>query len=367
LNRLRGLLFANRRYSLVVVLPSVLIGLWYGLIASDRYVSEARMLVERDTGGGLPGMDLGILSLGSSQTEIDAWLVKRFIESPAMVDHLDKALGLRTHYESTAADPFSRLWTSASRERFVKYYLDHVDVSVDPDALTLDLRVQGFEAAYAQKLGQAIAAHAEDFVNEVGQSLARQQVEFVQREVDSAYARLQKASRELIGFQNEKGLLSPEVENAAISQVIAVLQSELAQRRTELKALLAYLSPAAPDVQNLQKRISALERQIAQERSKQVRGAGSAALNDLLFAYKDREMEVQIARDIYEGGLKSLEAAKVDASRKMKHLVMVSAPTLPQTSTEPQRLYGWITVVVLLNLAYVIASLIISTIRDHRE
>lgn len=367
MNRLRGLLATSRWYSLLVVLPSLLLGMWYAVIATDRYVSEARMLVERDNGGGLPGMDLGILSLGSSQSEIDAWLVRRFVESPAMVDHLDKTLGLRAHYESTEIDPFSRLWKSTSREGFVKYYLDHVEIRVDPDALTFDLLVQGFDPAFAQKLGQAIAARSEEFVNEVGQSLARQQVEFVQKEVDNAYRRLQKASKELIRFQNEKGLLSPEVENAAISQVIANLQSELALRRTELKALLAFLSPTAPDVQNLQKRISALERQIEQERAKQVRGAGSAALNDLMFDYKDREMEVQIARDIYEGGLKSLEAAKVDASRKMKHLVMVSAPTLPQTSTEPRRLHGWITAVVLLNLAYVILSLIISTIRDHRE
>lgn len=367
MRRLRALVSANPLYALAVVLPSAALALWYGLIATDRYVSETRMLVERDTSSGLPGMNLGILSLGSSQNEVDAWLVKRFIESPAMLEHLDRTLALRAHYESSSPDPFSRLWTSASRERFVEYYLDHVHVSVDQDALTIDLAVQGFEPAYAQKLGQTIAAHAEDFVNEVGQSLARQQVEFVRKEVDSAYARLQTASKELIRFQNEKGLLSPEVESAAISQVIANLQSELAQRRTELKALLAYLSPAAPDVQNLQKRISALERQIVQERSKQVRGAGAAALNDLLIAYKEREMEVEIARDIYEGGLKSLEAAKVDASRKMKHLVMVSAPTLPQTSTEPRRLYGWITAVVLLNLAYVIGSLIISTIRDHRE
>lgn len=367
MNRLRRLLAAKPWYSLLVVLPSVLLGLWYALIATDRYVSEARMLVERDRGSGIPGMDLGILSLGSSQSEIDAWLVKRFIESPAMLAHLDKTLGLRSHYESTDIDLFSRLWTSTSREGFVEYYLDRVDVRVDPDALTFDLLVQGFDPAYAQRLGQAIAAHAEAFVNEVGQSLARQQVEFVQKEVDNAYRRLQKASRELIRFQNEKGLLSPEVENAAVQQVIANLQGELALRRTELKALLAYLSPTAPDVQNLQKRISALERQIEQERAKQVRGAGSTALNDLMFDYKDREMEVQIARDIYEGGLKSLEAAKVDASRKMKHLVMVSAPTLPETSTEPRRLHNWITAVVLLNLAFVIVSLIISTIRDHRE
>lgn len=367
MKRLRGLLLANRRYALLVVLPSVLLGIWYGLIATDRYVSETRMLVERDAFSGLPGMDLGILSLGSSQNEIDAWLVKRFIESPAMVDYLDTTLGLRAHYQSPEVDPFSRLSKSASRERLVEYYLDHVQVGVDQDALTIDLAVQGFESGYAQKLANAIAVHAEEFVNEGGQSLARQQVEFVQKEVDSAYARLQKASKELIRYQNEKGLLSPEVESAAISQVIAALQSELAQRRTELKALLAYLSPAAPDVLSLQKRISALERQIVQERAKQVRGAGSAALNDLLIAYKEREMEVEIARDIYEGGLKSLEAAKVDASRKMKHLLMVSAPTLPETSTEPRRLYGWITAVVLLNLAYVIGSLIISTIRDHRE
>lgn len=365
--RFKAALRSNKAYSWAVLLPTLLAAVYYGLVATDRYVSSARMIVERDTSSSIPGMDLGILSFGSSQNEIDAWLVTRFIESPAMLDYLDETLKLREHYEDSHIDLVSRLWHSTSRQGYLDYFLAHTEVDVDKDALTIDLVVQGFDPDYSQKLAQAIASRAERFVNDVGQSLAREQVDFVKKEVDQAYARLQTASKELIKFQNEKGLFSPEAENANVSQVISSLQVELAQQRTQMKAYLGYLSSTAPDVVNLQKRISALERQIDQERAKQVRGTGDTALNDLLLAYKEREMEVDIAGDIYQGGLKSLEAAKVDASRKVKHLVMVSSPTLPDRSTEPHRIYMLVTVFVLLNLAYVIGGLIISIIKDHRE
>ncbi|HKY91038.1 MAG TPA: hypothetical protein VJM11_08360 [Nevskiaceae bacterium] len=364
---IREWLRAHRAYSWLVLLPSALAALYYGLVASDRYVSMSRLLVERDASSSLGGVDVGLLSLGNSQNELDAWLVKRFIESPAMLDYLDSAMGLRAHYENPRADPLSRLWSWRSREAFLAYYLEHIDVYIDPDSLTIDLTVQGFDREYARKLAGAIAARAEQFVNDVGQSLGREQVKFVQNEVDQANARLQAASKALIGFQNEKGLFSPEAENAAVSQVISGLQIELAQRKTELKALLSYLAPTAPDVITVQNRIAALDRQIEQERAKQIRGTNATALNDLLVTYGERQLNVDIARDIYQGGLKSLEAAKVDASRKVKHLVMVSAPTLPDTAQEPRRLFMFVTVFVLLNLAYLIGSLVFAIVQDHRE
>lgn len=367
LSGIRAWLGRHRSYAWLVLLPSLLAAVYYLLVASDRYVSTSRMIVERDSGSSIAGVDVGLLSLGSSQTELDAWLVKRFIESPAMLDYLDTELGLRKHYENPDADPISRLAAWGSRETFLSYYLRHIDIYIDPDSLTIDLTVEGFDREYARKLAGTIATRAERFVNDVGQSLAREQVNFVKAEVDQANARLQAASKALIAFQNEQGMFSPEAENAAVAQVISGLQIELAQRRTEIKALLSYLSPSAPDVITVQNRISALERQIEQERAKQVRSADRTALNDLLVKYGEKQMEVEIARDIYEGGLKSLEAAKVDASRKVKHLVMVSAPTLPDTSQEPRRLFAFVTVFVLLNLAYLIGSLVFTIVQDHRE
>ncbi len=78
-------------------------------------------------------------------------------------------------------------------------------------------------------------------------------------------------------------------------------------------------------------------------------------------------MTVQVALDIYQGSLKSLEASKLDASRKVKHLVRVSAPTLPEDSVMPRRLYNVATFFVVINLLYWVVSLLAASIRDHRE
>lgn len=366
-DRLIQFLRKRPAYMLGVAIPTLILLIYHGLIASDRYVSDARIIVERDAAR-VGGLDLGLLSLGGAGgSGLDVELVKRFIESPAMLDHLDRTLQLRAHYTQDGIDRISRLAHDASREDFFAYYLKHVDIHIDEDALTLDLAVQGFQPAFAQRVAVAVVQRSEQFVNEVGQSLAREQVAFAQGEVEKANERLFKAANVLIEYQNEHELLSPELETAAVSQVIAGLQTELARQRTEMKALQSYLSPAAPEMVTVRSKISALERQIGQERAKQVRSGNSAALNALLVKYKELELTVKVATDIYQAGLATLEAAKLDASRKVKHLVMVSAPTLPQESTRPRRAYGFATAAAMLHILYLIGGMILAIVQDHRE
>lgn len=365
-DRLLRLLRQRPSYWLGVGLPSLLLLIYFAFVATDRYVSDARIIVERDASR-VGGFDLGMLTLAPGGSALDVELVRRFVESPAMLDHLNLALAVRAHYEQGGADPFSRLSASASREDFFRYYLDRIEIHIDPDSLTLDLAVQAFDPVYAQKLGLAAVARAEQFVNEVGQSLAREQVAFAQGEVDKANARLVAAANELIAYQNEHEMLSPELETAAVSQVIVGLQQELARQRTETKALQSYMSDLAPEMVAARSRISALERQIEQERAKQVRTGQRAGLNALLVRYKELELGVKVATDIYQAGLATLEAAKLDASRKVKHLVLVSAPTLPEDATRPRRLYHWITAVALLHVLYLIGGMIVVIVQDHRE
>lgn len=363
-----GFVGARKAYVGAVLLPLLVLCLYYLVIATPRYVSQSRIIVERDQSMAAASIELAGISLGSGGgSALDVELVKQFVESPAMLDYLDREHGFRKHYAGSGADWFSSLSSTASREDAFEYYLDHISVEVNTDALTLDVDVEAFEPEFARVLGAAIARRTEQFVNEVGQGLAREQVAFVQQEVDKANQRLLTAANQMIAYQNEHALLSPEMESQALSQVIAGLQQELARQRTELKAYQSYLGGTAPEVVSVRGRISALERQIEQERAKQVRTGRGAALNDLLVKYKELELSVQVATDVYQTGLRSLEAAKLDASRKVKHLVMVSAPTLPEESTRPRRLYTLATALVLLHLLYLIGAMLVAIVNDHRE
>lgn len=363
-----GFLRQRPVYAALVLLPTVLIALYYLLWCSDRYVSHARLIVERDSSVPAAPVDLGILALGSNQTGMDAQLVKTFIESPSMADYLDQEIGLRAHYGDPARDRFSRLAAGASHESYVSYYLDHIRVELDEDSMALNIEVEGYDPAYAQRFAATVVRRAEEFVNNIGQTLAREQLSFVKAEVEGANRRLQTEAGALREMQNRNQLLSPEQETMAVSQIIGGLQQELARSRTELGALLSYLSSSAQEVIAMRNKIAAIERQIERERGKQVRADGDdASLNDLLLQFQEQQLNVQIATDLYQTGLKSLEVARLDASRKVKHLVLVSPPTLPEASLRPQRLYNTVSVFVVLNLIYLLGHLLILSVKDHKE
>lgn len=366
-NAIRGYVIQLGYYGIAVLGSTVIIAAYLWLVCSDRYVSEAKIMVERDSSSSVPTLDLGIFSLGSGPSKLDAYLVKNFIESPAMLDYLEKTLKLREHYSDSDIDLLSRLWDSSSQERYFKYYLSHIDVEVDDDSMILDLSVEAFEPEYSRELSRAIVARSDQFINDVNQDLARDQMSFVKKELEAANLRLQAASRAVIDLQNRSQMVNAEAESAVVSQIIAGLQGQLATQRAELKTLLSYLSPAATEAQAARRKISALEQQIEQERSKQVGSSATHPLNDLIVEYKVAEQEMILAQDIYATGLRSLEAARLDTSRKMKHLVNVSAPTIPESATEPRRAYVLISAFVAFNVIYLLAVLMIATIRDHRE
>lgn len=368
---MKGFILRNKLYSLLVLLPMVFISIYYGLIMTKRYVSEAQMIIQRDSASSsVAAINLsGLMGMSGAASLTDAPLVKEFILSPTMLDYLDQTLQLKQHYATAEADSLSRLSADATREDFLKYYRKRVSVRIDSESQTVKLEFQAFDPPYAKKLADAAVARAEQFVNGIGQSLAREQIRFVQGELEQANERLQKVSQDLLKMQNENRLLSPEIESQSVSQIIAGLQQQLAAERASLKNFLSFLGPGASEVVAARKRISAMERQVEQERAKQVgdNTGSDQGLNDLLLKYKEMELNVQVASDIYQTGLASLESAKLDASRKVKHIVMVSAPGLPERARYPRKAYTIVSAFILLNIAYFLISLVVATIRDHRE
>ena len=162
-------------------------------------------------------------------------------------------------------------------------------------------------------------------------------------------------------------MFSAEVENETLTRIIGSLQGDLARERTTLKALTTYLSESAAEVVATKTKIAALERQIAQERDKQVGGLEDKKINQQMLDFQEVKLNQQIAADIYQTGVRTLETARIDATRKVKFLVLISPPTMPDKSTEPESLYNVATIFIVLNLLYAIGGLIIATIRDHQE
>jgi capsular polysaccharide transport system permease protein len=60
-----------------------------------------------------------------------------------------------------------------------------------------------------------------------------------------------------------------------------------------------------------------------------------------------------------------LEAAKVEAVQRLKYLVVVTQPSLADSSLYPAREYNIVTAAILLLMVYFVVSLMIAVVREH--
>ncbi|HCB24115.1 MAG TPA: sugar transporter, partial [Citrobacter freundii] len=324
--------------------------LYFGFIASDRYVSRAQLVIKQaDQIKMLPDA-LSMLGIGGSNHE-DVLLVQDYLNSPDLLAKLDKEMGLKAHYQSHDVDYFSRLSGDVSQEDFLKYYQAHLSLRLDELSGVLTVELQAFNPAYGQRVVNLMLKESEGFINKLGHQVALEQLAFVEKEVDRAYQRVQDEKAKVLDFQNKHNLISPESTSTARLGVVSQIESELASQQAQLKQLQSYMRDTAPAVISVKARAKALTEQLVQEKAR-LTGTNQDAMNEVTARYMDVQTQATLAVDLYKSGLISLEQAKVEAYRKLKHLLVLSQPTLAQDAEYPRRLYNLATIGVLLCLIY---------------
>jgi len=353
-----------------IAVPWLLTAIYLGVFAADRYVSES-IVVVREEGAGMSiptGVDALSAMFGTSMASVeDQYMLQAHILSIDMLRQLDEKLGLRRAYGSPKLDFIFRLDGDASQEKFLDYYSSRVEVIVDDTSGLLTIRSQGFTPEIAQAVNQEVVAISERFINESSHRLARDQMSFAESELANSRARMDKARQRLLKFQEEHGILDPMAQAAANTGLTAELQAMQARYEAELKGLLAYLNDDAPQVAALQAQIGGIREQLQTERRRGVTNADGVSLNVLAGRYQELLAELEFVSYAYRGALTALETARIESTRKLKSLVLVESPPLPETAEYPRRLYTLTTMLMVLTLLYGIGRLIVATIEDHLE
>ncbi|GIX24543.1 MAG: capsule polysaccharide transporter [Caldimonas sp.] len=368
MNKLLSALTPARLKLLLIALPVLLAAVYYYALAADRYVSESIVTVRQanQNAAGAAGAALLLAGISPASREDNLYL-RQYIHSLDLLKKLDAELGLRAHYEAETLDPFFRLWAGVSQEWFLEYYRARVEVLFDEVAGLLTVRVQGFEPEFAQKLNAAILRESEAFVNAYSQRMAREQMQFAQGELDRAAERLQAAKNEVLAFQTTHKLLDPTAEAQASGALVAELQAALAKQETELRALRSYLNDDSFQVQALRNQVEALRKQLEAERARATVGPRDVRLNEQAARFQDLLLRAGFAEDAYKLALAAVENARIDASRKLKSLVVIESPSRPEEALYPRRLYNLVTLFIVCCLLYGITRLIVATIQEHQD
>ena len=359
---------------LALVVPAALGTVYYFGLAAERYVSHTVVGVKdtSEAGGGSLGGMAGAASLllgGSSPTAFtDTYYLQNYVRSMDLLQKLDARLKLREHYSHSGLDPLYRVWGWTTQEDLLEFFRSRVELTHDDFSGLVTIDVQGFEPKYAQALAQGILQESEAFINEYSHRIAREKMRFAEGELQSSRKRLEEAKQAVAVFQTTYKLLDPVSQVAANSSLTASLQARLAQQESDLKAALAIMQDDSFQVRTLRSQVAATRAQLEAER---LRSTGAsvdgAQLPSLTLKFQELLATAAFAEEAHKSALVAYEQARLDAARKLKTLVVIEPPTLPQDAIYPRRLYNLLTVMAVALMVFVIARLTLATIREHQD
>lgn len=345
----------------------LIMALYWGALSSARYVSESSIVLDSPQIN-TPSLNFQtLLTGGASATRSDMLLLRDYMLSVDMLKKLNQELNIRKHYSNPEIDWFARLTDSRqSIEELHDYYLKRIEVVFDEYSQLLRIKVQAFDAETTFQIGTFLIREGEAHMNKMGQRLAKEQVAFLERQVDELRNRFDEDLATLISFQNESGLVSAEGELQSIGELIANMHGQLANLTAQLATALTYQSGTSAEVIRLKAEIEALKGEISEQRTSLAKRSGGA-LNVLSSEYQILEMNVQFARESYSSGLAALQATRIEAARQLKQVSIIQSPSQPEYAVEPKRLYNIIVITIVTLLLALILQMVVMIIRDHRD
>lgn len=352
----------------IIVAPMVVLTVYYGLIAMDRYVSESKVVVRRSADGGVQvgGFSLPFFGGVGSASGEDAQYLREFIHSRDLLDRLDQELDFRKEFALKGLDVVAMLPPWASKEDFLELYRKRVEIGFDEKTGVLTIVTHGSTPEFAKRFNQAVLKESERFINELSHRVAREQVEFANEELLRARKTLDEARSKLIDYQNTRNILDPVAAAEVTSRVIAELEAQAAAKEVELNTLNGMLQNDAAQVVALRQTVAGLRQQIVTEKKKLTSTKGGA-LNKVAAEYLDYRGMVDFHVDVYKIALATLEKTRLEAARKVKSLAVLSNPRKAEEAEYPRRAHILAAWLFTLCLLYGLIRLTIEIVEDHRD
>jgi len=350
----------------IAVVTSFLAAAYWLLIASDRYVSVAHVMVQRADLPGAPTMEFsGALAgmLGGSN-HADQYLLRDHLLSVDMLRKLDAKLNLREHYGSNG-DWLSRLWRT-ELEWFHRHYQSRTEVYFDELSGILYLNAQAYDPKKAHAIVNALVVEGEQFMNRQAHALAEEQVRFLDGEVARWKDAELKARQAVLAYQNRHGLISPLASAETLTATLAQLEGKRIELEAQRSAMQSYLVSNHPNIVQLEQQITAIVGQIANEKARLTAPSGKA-LNQKVEEFQRLEFEAGFAQEVYRTALAALERGRVEAARTIKKVVVVQTPTLPEYAEQPRRYYNTLAFALVAFMLAGIVHLIAAIIREHKD
>lgn len=363
-DRLKSL---NPLFLVTVALPTLIAILYFGIFASDVYMSESRFVVRSPSRASIS--PLGYVLSGGSLTGASE-------ESNAVAEYL----GSRGALIDANRDGFVRQAFGAARifwldrfgggldgrsdEELYQYFSKKVIVEQESASQVTRLTVRAFDPGEAREINRRLLDRSEALVNRLSDRARGDAITVARREVADAETAARQAALALSRYRTSQGIIDPEKEATIRLQMISKLQDELISARTQMRQIETY-TPQASQRPFLRTQIRSLEREIAEQTS-EVAG-GNRSLSTATVRFQELTLASELAEKRLGATIASFQEAQAEARRKRAYIERVAEPSMPDYAIEPRRFRGIIATFILGLLVWGVASMLVVGVREHRD
>lgn len=357
----------RRWFLLFVVLPTLLAMVYYGLIASDVYVSQSRFVIKAPGQKSMPTGTLAnlIQTTGFGGGEQETKEVLDYVRSRNALADLQRQMNVRALYEESGADFLSRFprpFRERSFEGLFKYYQTMVSASPDSESGMAVVEVRAFRPEDAQNINARLLSLSEQLVNRLNQRAERRAVAEAEARVIHAESRVRKARVALSGFRNRQEIIDPAKQATGVLEISNKLVTEHATLQAQLE-LMERVAPANPSIPALRARISALGSEIAAQNARVV--GTPTGIASKVGGYENLLAEQEFAQQTLTAAGTMLEQARAEALKQQYYLERVVDPNLPDSAQLPNRLKNILVVLGASLCLYLIGWMLVRGILEH--
>lgn len=351
-------------FQLCVVVPTLCAVLYFGLFASDIYLSESQFVVRNPQKPAASGLGLFLQSSGIGSGD-EIFSAESYAKSRDALTELNKdQLVTRAYTRPTISifDRYNSLGWQRTFEDLFKYFDKRVLIEHESSSSITKLTVQAYTADDAYRINERLLRLSEALVNRLNVRARADLIRFAEVDVRDAERKAAAAAIALSSYRNAKGVIDPERQAAVQLQMVSKLQDELIATKTQISELRTY-APQNPQVPVLETRARQLAGEINQQQG--LVAGGRRSLSSAVASYQRVQLQSQFSDRQLALALASLEAARNEARRKQSYVERIVQPNRPDKALEPRRFRSILATFILGMVVWGVLSLLIAGIREH--
>jgi capsular polysaccharide transport system permease protein len=312
----------------VIGLPLLAVGVWYGLLAPREYETTFEFAIRGPSQAEMGHIHTTTIQVGAVSP--DTFLVSDYINSPQAVMDVGQDVNLRATFSAAVGLSWLSRSNEVTPEDMNALWKRMVSASYDLMTGNVTVSVRAFTPQDSLKLAQALIRASDKLFRRLNAASQQAFVRMADDNERNARKQLVTVQQALLAFRAKSGVAHPDLTSQASAGIVNDLRKQLADAQAQYSAM-RMTTPNSPLLTSLKSQMTVLEAQIKKADRVDAATPVSAVTAKTLGEYQTLQADRETAERLYSEALALRYQAHLESRRQDSYLAMIVNPTLPQS------------------------------------